>query len=262
MTVGAPGEHRGVMATSIHEIADGVFRLSTYLPDVEPRGTTVNQFLLTGREPMLVHTGPRRMFADVAEAAARLVDLADLRWITFGQVSADECGAVNSWLDAARGSTVLFNAAGCSTVLDDLCDRPPVVATEAPLDLGGHHLRTIATPHVPRAREAQVLFDEASGTLFCGDLFRQGGRAPALVHHVDLVGPALEAEDMLESTAVTARTAPTLTALAELEPRTLALLHGPAYAGDCRQALLDLAAAFQARLERTLGPTVISTRPA
>jgi flavorubredoxin len=120
------------------------------------------------------------------------------------------------------------------------------------LELGGHRLRTIATPHVPHGWEAQVMFDETTRTLFCGDLFTQVGEGPALVHDADIVQPALDAEDLFGATALTAATAPTLRALADLEPRTLALMHGPAHAGDCRQALLDLADAYDARFRATV----------
>jgi hypothetical protein len=108
-------------------------------------------------------------------------------------------------------------------------------------------VRAIATPHVPHGWEAQVLFDETTRTLFCGDLFTQVGESAAIVHDSDVVGAALVAEDIFGATGLTAATAPTIRALADLEPRTLALMHGPAFAGDCRQALLDLADAYEER---------------
>ena len=36
--------------------------------------------------------------------------------------------------------------------------------------------------------------------------------------------------------------------LADLNPQTLGLMHGPSYAGDCGQALEDLADAYNGRL--------------
>lgn len=237
------------MQTNILEVADGVHRLSTHVPDAAPGGLTFNQYLLTGDEPLLFHTGARQLFPLVLDAVAKVIEVDRLRWISFGHVESDENGAMNHWLQAAPQSSVVFNGLGCMVSLNDLCDRPPEVADpESTQDIGGHRLRTIPTPHVPHGWEAQVLFDESTRTLFCGDLFTRVGETSGLVHDADLIQPALDAEDLFGATALTPDTAPTLRRLADLEPRTLALMHGPAYAGDCRQALLDLADAYEARL--------------
>jgi flavorubredoxin len=238
-----------VPTTNIHEIAEGVYRFSTCVPDVAPGGFIFNQFLVTGDEPTLFHTGPRQMYPLVAEAIGKVIPLDSLRWITFGHVESDECGAMNLFLDAAPQSQVIFNPLGCSVSLDDLCDRPPV-PSDGSATFGGsdHALRIVMTPHVPHGWEAQVLFDETTRTLFCGDLFTQTGDGPAIVHDGDIVGPALAAEDVFNGTSLTPAIAPTLRRLAELEPRTLALMHGPTYAGDCAQALRDLADAYEARV--------------
>jgi flavorubredoxin len=242
------------MNTNIHEIADGVYRLSTVVQDAAPGGFTFNQYLLTGDEPMLFHTGARQLFPLVSEAVAKVIAVDQLRWISFGHVEADESGAMNQWLGAAPRSEVLFNGLGVMVSLNDLSDRPPVMAEPAtPQDLGTRTVRTIPTPHVPHGWEAQVLFDETTRTLFCGDLFSQIGEGPAIVHDADIIQPALDAEDLFGATALTANTAPTIRQLADLEPRTLALMHGPAFAGDCRQALLDLADAYEARFASSVG---------
>ena len=236
------------MQTTTHEIADGVYRLSTCVPDVAPGGFTFNQYLIDADEPFLFHTGPRQMFDLVAPAVAQVIDIERLRWISFGHVESDECGAMNRWLDVAPHSAVTFNGLGVSVSLNDLADRPPVVAADEPLDIGGHRILTIPTPHVPHGWEAQVVFDETTGTLFCGDLFTQVGDGPALVHDTDILAPALAAEDIFQGTALTPGTAPTLRRLAALKPRTLALMHGPAFVGDCSAALLELADAYEARV--------------
>ena len=45
------------METRISEIADGIYRLSTYVPGVAPpAGFTFNQFLVLGDEPLMFHT--------------------------------------------------------------------------------------------------------------------------------------------------------------------------------------------------------------
>jgi flavorubredoxin len=237
------------MQTSVHEIADGIHRLSTCVPDAAPGGLTFNQYLIDADEPMLFHLGPRRMFPLVREAVARVLPVERLRWLSFGHVESDECGAMNAWLGAAPAAEVMFNELGCLVSVEDLADRAPrPMADDGTHDLGGHRVRVLQTPHVPHGWEAQVLFDETTGTLFCGDLFTQVGDGPAIVHDADLIGPALTAEDMFGATALTASTAPTLRRLADLEPRTLALMHGPAFVGDCAAALRDLADAYEARL--------------
>jgi flavorubredoxin len=243
------------MQTTVHEIADRIYRLSTCVADVAPGGFTFNQYLIDADEPLLFHAGLRRMFPLVAEAVGKVVDAYRLRWLSFGHVEADECGAMNAWLAAAPDAQVAFNVLGCQVSVEDLADRPPrPLADGEVLDLGSHRLRTLVTPHVPHGWEAQVLFEERTGTLLCGDLFTQTGDGPALVHDADLVTPAIEAEGVFRATSLTADTGPTLRRLADLGPRTLALMHGPAYAGDGRAALQDLADAYDARFAATAVP--------
>ena len=178
------------METTVHEIADGVYRLSTYLLDISPAGFTMNQFLLDGDEPLLFHCGLRGLFPLVSEAVSRVRPVEQLRWITFGHVEADECGAMNQWLAAAPSSQVAHGELGCMVSIADMADRPPRPLAEGEvLDIGGHRLRQISTPHVPHAWEAQVLFDESTGTLLCGDLFTHLGNGMAVTDK-DIVGPA------------------------------------------------------------------------
>ncbi len=240
-----------VMQTTVHEIAEHTYRLSTLIPDIAPpAGFTMNQYLVVGDEPLLFHCGPRQLFPLVSAAVARVIDIEQLRWITFGHVEADECGAMNLWLAAAPNAQVAHGALGCQVSLNDLADRPPrPLADGEVIDIGGHRLRQIPTPHVPHAWEAQLLYDETTGTLFCGDLFTQVGAPAALVHDSDLVSSAFAAEDMFASTSLGVLTAPTIRNLADLNPRTLALMHGPAAAGGCAAALRDLANGYQSRIE-------------
>lgn len=240
------------MQTKTDEVADGIFRLSTYVPQVTPDGFTFNQFLVRGEEPLLFHTGMRHMFPAVRDAVARIVPLDSLRWIAFGHVEADECGAMNQWLAAAPRAQVAHGALGVDVSLNDLADRPPRALQDGEtIDLGGKVVRHIDTPHVPHAWEARVLFEESTRTLFCGDLFTHTGDRPALTTD-DIVGPAKAAEDMFRATCLTPTTAPTIRALADLEPRALALMHGSSFRGDCRQALCDLADDYAARLRAAI----------
>ncbi len=238
------------MNTLTHEIADGIFRFSTCVADAAPGGFTFNQFLIRADEPLLFHTGPRRMFPLVSEAIARVVPLATLRYITFGHVESDECGAMNELLRAAPKAEVAHGALGCMVSLDDLCDRPPRKLGDGQvLDLGGKRVRHIDTPHVPHNWEARVLFEETTRTLFTGDLFTQVGNGPALTED-DLVGPSLVAEEIFHATALSTVTAPTIRRLALLEPRTLATMHGSSTATRCSENLMRLADAYEAMLRQ------------
>jgi flavorubredoxin len=137
------------MQTTTDEIAPDVFRISTFVPEVGPTGFTFNQFLIRADEPLLFHTGPRAMFPAVHGAAAKLIPIESLRWITFGHVESDECGSMNKWLEAAPQATVAHGEVGCMVSLNDLADRPPRALEQGEvLDLGGKRVRHLDTPHV------------------------------------------------------------------------------------------------------------------
>ena len=230
------------MQTRNDEIAEGIHRLSTFMPDVAaPAGFTFNQFLVVADQPLLFHCGQRGLFPSVRQAVERIIPVQQLRWISFGHVEADECGAMNLWLDAAPAAQVVFNPLGCGISIDDLADRPPrALGEDEILDLGGKQVRLIATPHVPHGWEAQVLFEETTQTLFCGDLFTHVGNTAPLTRD-DIVAPAMEAEAMFGATSLTPATATTLRRLAGLAPRRLALMHGASFEGDAAAALTQLA---------------------
>ena len=230
----------------LDEIAPDIFRMSTWVPDITEQGFTFNQFLLTGDEPFLFHCGHRRLFPHVSEAINRVVPLEKLRWISFGHVEADECGAVNLLLDAAPNAEVIHGALACMVSLTDLCDRPPVVAPEDGVhDIGGHRLRFIPTPHVPHNWEAGLWFDETTSTLLAGDLLTHTGQCPALTES-DCVAPALDAEEVFHATGLTTNLGPTLEQLAQLTPTTLAIMHGSSFSGDGAAQLRALADGYAA----------------
>ncbi len=238
------------MKTSTHEIADRIYRISTVVPEAAPGGFTFNQFLVDADQPLLFHTGPRRMFPLVSAAIARILPLERLRWITFGHVESDECGAMNLLLAAAPHAEVAHGEIGCMVSLEDLCDRPPrKLADGEVIDLGGKRVRHLDTPHVPHNWEARVLFEETTKTLFCGDLFTHLGDGAALTED-DIVGPALAAEDVFHATALSVVTGPTMRRLATLEPQALAVMHGASTRTRCAESLVSLADAYEARLAR------------
>jgi flavorubredoxin len=231
------------MDTRIAEISAGVYRLSTFIPDVAPpHGFTFNQFLIDADEPMLFHCGQRMLFPLVSAAVAKVMPLDRLRWISFGHVEADECGAMNQWLAAAPRAQVAHGQLGCMVSLNDLADRPPRALDEGEtLDLGGKRIRWIGTPHVPHGWEAGAVYEETDGTLFCGDLLSHVGEGPAITTS-DVLGPAIGAEQAFRAMTMAPATADILESLAELAPRRLAIMHGSSFEGDGAEALRGLAA--------------------
>lgn len=239
------------METRTDEIADRIYRFSTYLPEVGPTGFTFNQFLVDADEPLLFHTGMRAVFPLVSAAVARIRPVEELRWITFGHVEADECGAMNLFLAAAPQAEVAHGELGCLVSIDDMADRPPRrLADGEVIDLGGRRIRHLDTPHAPHNWEARVLYEETTGVLFCGDLMTQLGDGPALTD-TDLVEPATVAEDVFHATSIGPAVPAALNRLAELRPTTLAVMHGSSYAGDGERALRDLATVYQERIDGT-----------
>ncbi len=237
------------MDTTVHEVADGIYRLSTFLPAAN---LPFNQYLIVAEEPMLFHAGHRQLFSQVSQAVARVMPPERLRWLTFGHVEADECGAMNRWLQAAPGLQVVHGATGVLVSLNDLADRPPrAVADNETMDLGGKRIRWINTPHVPHGWDAGLIYEETTGTLFAGDLFTAQGPSPATTT-ADIVAPAIDAENKFHFTAVTPSTGPVIRALAGLDPSTLALMHGPAFTGAAAGALHSLADSYDSLLHQHL----------
>ena len=237
------------METRVDEVAPQIYRLSTY---IEQANFTFNQYLINADEPLLFHTGGRQAFPLVSAAAARILPLERLRWISFGHYESDECGSMNEWLAAAPDAQVVHGQIGVMVSLNDMADRPPRALSDGEtLDLGSHRVRWIDTANVPHGWDSGLLFEETTRTLFCGDLFTAMGAHVATTEH-DIVGPAIAAEDGFASTALTPNTGPGIRRLAELQPVTMGLMHGPAYRGDGATALRELAADYDRRLDAAL----------
>jgi len=235
------------METKVDEIAERIYRLSTFLPKVGPRGFTFNQFLVDAAEPLLFHCGQRALFPSVSGAMARVLDPRRLRWIAFSHIEADECGALGEWLAMAPEATVTHGAVGCAIWLNDQAPRPPrALADGEVLDLGGKRVRWLDTPHVPHNWDAGLIFEETTGTLFSSDLFTQMGPCAATTTG-DIVDAAIATEKAVPFMPATPLVAPTMRRLAALKPKTIALMHGPAFQGDGGAALDALAAYYETR---------------
>jgi flavorubredoxin len=228
--------------TNVHEIADGVYRINTPVTLPDGGGFSFNQYLIADEEPLLFHTGLRRLFPLVREAVASILPPQRLRHLAFSHVEADECGALNDWLAAAPGATPLCGTIAAMVSVEDLADRPPTaLADQETLDLGRHQLRWLDAPHLPHAWECGFLMDETTGTLFCGDLFTQPGADLPPVTGADILGPSEAFRQQMDYFSHTTRARALLERLAAANPTTLACMHGSAWQGDGAALLLALA---------------------
>jgi len=231
--------------TNVHEIAAGIYRISTPAAAV-PGGFTFNQFLVVDDEPLLFHTGMRGLFPAVRQAVARVIDPARLRWIGFSHVEADECGALNDWLAVAPQAQAVCSQVAVMTSAS-IADRPPrPLADGEELVLGAKkRLRWLDAPHLPHNWECGYLYEAKTRTLLCGDLFTRGGAELPPLTEGDILGPSeVMRQASPESVAIEKGSRAILEKLARTEPRTLGLMHGSSFQGDGRAQLLALADAL------------------
>jgi flavorubredoxin len=226
--------------TRIDEIESGIYRIHTPL-DILPGGFSVNQYLIVDDEPLLFHTGWRRMFPVVAEAISKVIPPESLRHVGLSHFEGDECGALNNFLAVASQALPFSSAIGALTSVNDFADRPGRGLEDGEeLRLGQHRLQWIYTPHVPHGWDCGVLFDKTTRTLLCGDLFTQGGADCPPVTESDIFGASEIFRKPLDYFAHAVATDVILERLAALEPAMLACQHGSAFRGDGSTLLREL----------------------
>lgn len=232
--------------TSIAEIGDGIYRISTPVPPnpALPGGFTFNQFLIVDDEPLLFHTGLRGLFPLVREAIEFVIPVSSLRYLGISHFEADECGAINEFLGVAPHAVPLCSEVGKMVSVDDVADREALgMGDGQQLELGRHTLTWNATPHLPHGWDCGYLFDQTTSTLFCGDLFTQPGADHQPLVETDILGPSEAMRNALDDYfASTRNTGDLLAKLAALNPTTLACMHGSSWSGNGRELLDQLAA--------------------
>lgn len=232
--------------TRIDEIAQGIYRVST--PVVIPEGNfgfTFNQYLVRDDEPLLFHTGPRRMFARVRDAISRVIPPATLRYVALSHYEADECGALNDFLALAPQAQPVCGSIAALVSIGDAADRPPRALKDGEeLALGRHKVRWLDTPHLPHAWECGYMFETSTGTLLCGDLFTQPGDKHAPLTDGDILGPSEAMRGQMDYYAHSKNTRALLEKVASTRPTTLACMHGSAWRGDGAKLLMELATAL------------------
>jgi len=232
--------------TRIDEIADGIYRIFTPLPKI-PGGFSFNQYLVEDDEPLLFHTGPRGLFPLVQEAIAAVMPVARLRHISLSHFEADECGALNELLAAATDAAPLCGHVAALVSVGDFADRPPRAMQDGEVvNLGRHAVQWFATPHLPHAWECGFLFERATRTLFCGDLFTQGGTEHPVVTEADILEPSEAFRAQMDYYSHTRNASRMIERLAATNPATLGCMHGPAWRGDGARLLRALGERLEA----------------
>jgi len=229
-----------VSGTRIDEVAQGIYRINTPL-DIVPGGFNVNQYLIIDEEPMLFHTGWRKMFLLVAEAISKILPVNRLRHVGFSHFEGDECGAMNEFLEVAPNANPFGSEIGVMISMNDFASRPGRGLKDGELfQIGDRRLRWMYTPHVPHGWDCGVLFDEMTETLLCGDLFTHGGRETPAVTEDDILAPSEQFRKPMDYYAHSVGTDAIFERLEALRPKMLACQHGSAYRGEGADLLREL----------------------
>lgn len=234
---------------AVSEIAPNIFRISIFVPDFDLQ---FNHFLVRDEEPLLYHAGMRRMFPELHEAVATLIDPRRLRWISWSHFEVDECGGLNEWLAVAPDAEPVCSTVGAMVNLADFSNRPARGLAKGELvETGQYRFRFHPTPHLPHGWDAGALFEETERVLFCSDLFHQVGEQEPLTESDDLLGRtrdamvAYQAGPLMDYVPYTAHTKRLLHELAAFDPKTLAVMHGSSYTGDGGRMLRELEPIFR-----------------
>ena len=219
--------------TNVHEVADGIYRINTPVTIEGAGGFSFNQYLIQDDEPLLFHTGPRKMFPLVREAVASVLPVEQLRYVGLSHVEADECGSLNEWLAAAPQSVPVCGTVAAMVSIGDLADRAPRGLGDGEvMSLGRHRVRWLDTPHLPHAWECGYLMEESTRTLLCGDLLTQGGSDSPPLTEGDILGPSEAFRREMDYFSHTRNVRVLIERLAAAQPTTLACMHGSAWRGD------------------------------
>ena len=231
--------------TNVHEISEKIYRINTPVKMLGVGGFSFNQYLVVDDEPLLFHTGLRKMFPLVREAVSSVLPVEKLRYISFSHVEADECGSLNEWLAAAPHAVPLCGNIAAVVSIRDLADRAPrAMADGESLSLGRHSVRWFETPHLPHAWDCGFLAEELTSTLFCGDLFTQGGSDLPAITESDILAPSEAFRQGMDYFSHTKNARDMIEKLAAINPKTLACMHGSAWRGDGAHLLRSLADAL------------------
>jgi len=231
--------------TRVDEIAEDIYRISTPVPPgaLHPHGFSYNQFLIVDEEPLLHHTGMRSMFPLVRRAIETILPLARLRWLSFGHVEADECGAFAALAAAAPNARHLCGQMQAVLAeVNALTDRPPELLGDGGCrTLGKRRVCWLDAPHVPHAWDNGFLFETTTRTLFAGDLLSQEGAGDPPVTEQCLLAASEALRRRIDYFSHAPGTRAAIERLAALRPELVACMHGSAFRGDGGRLLRGLA---------------------
>jgi len=233
------------IGTRVDEVAAGIYRICTPL-DVIPGGFTVNSYLIVDDEPLLFHTGYRKIFPINLEAVRKVMPVEKLRWIGGSHFEGDEFGAMNDFLAVAPEAIPFGSQIGVLTSLNDFATKPARGLEDGEeFSIGSRRMKWLYTPHVPHGWDCGVLFDLSTETLLCGDLFTQPGANMAPVTESEVLSASEGMRGMMDYYAHATATSVILERLASLRPSMLACQHGSAYRGDGAALLRELAGTIE-----------------
>jgi flavorubredoxin len=230
--------------TQVTEIGPDIFKISTFIPETDIQ---FQQFLVRDEEPLLYHTGMKGIFQIVKDSIAKLIDPKTIRWIGFSHFEADECGALREWQKIAPDATAICSFVSKVVSVDDVvAERPAKALKDGEVFITGKaRFRLLQTPHVPHAWDASHLFEENSATLLCSDLFHQNGDVEPITDS-EIVSRFKETlieyqqGPFANYLPLTSKTEQMLNRLADLNPKTIAPMHGSTFVGDGKSAIYDL----------------------
>ncbi len=233
---------------SVSEIATDVFRFCLYAPEIDLQ---FNFFLVRDEQPLLFTTGYKSSFPLLQKAIAQVIDPTEIRWIAFSHFESDECGALNLWLDAAPRAEPVCSLVSAMVNVNDFAVRIPKGMSDGEvLNTGQYRFRFCSTAHLPHGWDAGLLFEETERTLFCSDLFHHTGNVEPLIEsdlseRVRATMRQMQVSPLADYIPYTPKTEGILKKLADLKPKTLAIMHGSSFTGDGESALGALSIAMR-----------------
>ena len=211
-----------------------------------PGGFSFNQYLIDDDEPLLFHTGPRKLFPFVRDAISHVMPVERLRYIGFSHFEADECGSLNEFLALAPTAVPLCGKIAALVSVNDIAEREARPLEDGEIvSLGSRQIQWFDTPHMPHAWECGLLFERTTRTLRCSELFTAGGSDPPPLTDTDILEPSERFRQQMDYYSHTRNARQILARVAEAGPTLLARMHGSAWRGNGGEMLLALAEALE-----------------